>query len=80
MNPRKCWMQGRHQKGCMPKDTEEKPKEKSRGPVNATASVYRQAMGSQGERRKQSGELRVKVPLLPIEFTSSKYLNKSQLG
>lgn len=46
--------------------TQRKNTEKHRGPVNSgTTSIYRQAVGSQGERRKQSGEITVKSSPAP---------------
>lgn len=46
--------------------TQRRNTEKHRGPVNpGTASVCRQAVGSHGERRKQSGEITVKSSPAP---------------
>lgn len=46
--------------------TQRENTEKHRGPVNSgTTSIYRQAVGSQGERRKQSGEITVKSSPAP---------------
>jgi hypothetical protein len=65
----------------MLKYTKEKPL-KRRAPVDPRMPVYsRDATGSQDKRRenKQPGEVIVHKSPLPVRFTGSKNLNRSQL-